>query len=445
MATPTQPQPQPQPHTPPTHVCIVGGGIIGTATAYFLATVYGIRTTIIDRTGTIAPAASGKAGGFLAFDWNDGTATESLTHRSFHLHEVLAQQFTPESIQYRRLSCVAMNIGASRPATTTTSRKLQHIEWASSDVIQNIRTLGTEATIAQVHPKLLCERLWSETQQCVPSCELLRGTVVATLFATNDDQNDDQNEDNDDSSRTTMNAVRGVQLEDGTVVEADAVLYACGPWNVLHRPTTGDLNTVMRGIKYHSLVVPTERVYHQCVFFHGHNGDPEVYVRPDQTAYCTGYPEPPRIVTEMPGDEAIEDHKITTIYTAMQQVTRPATTTRTQSMTDTDALPTTRTQSMTDTDALPEEENDKRPGLKLDDPNAFRQQACYLPITDDGLPIMGELSRHGRRGLYIATGHSCWGILLGPGTGECMASLMATGESTPYVALHEFDPYRFVH
>ena len=418
--TPTQPQTtQLEPHTPPTHVCIVGGGIIGTATAYYLATVYGIRTTIVDRTGTIAPAASGKAGGFLAYDWNDGTATEALTHRSFLLHEGLAQQFTPESIQYRRLSCVAMNIGASRPTTTTTSRKLQHIEWASSDVIQNVRTLGTEATIAQVHPKLLCERLWSETQERVPSCQLLRGSVVATLFATNDDQNDD------DSSRTTVKAVRGVQLEDGTVVEADAVLYACGPWNVLHRPTTGDLNTVMRGIKYHSLVVPTERIYHQCVFFHGHNGDPEVYVRPDQTAYCTGYPEPPRIVTESPGDEAIEDHKISTIYSAIQQVTRLATSTGTDTLQE-------------------DEENDKRPGLKLDDPKAFRQQACYLPSTDDGLPIMGELSRHGHRGLYIATGHSCWGILLGPGTGECMASLMATGETTPYVTLNEFDPYRFV-
>ena len=47
-------------------------------------------------------------------------------------------------------------------------------------------------------------------------------------------------------------------------------------------------------------------------------------------------------------------------------------------------------------------------------------------------------------GLYIATGHSCWGILLGPGTGECMASFIATGQSTPYVPLQAFDPYRFI-
>ena len=441
MSTKTQ---QPH-HRPPNHVCIVGGGIIGTATAYYLSTVYGISCTIVDRTGTIAPAASGKAGGFLAYDWNDGTPTEALTHRSFRLHEELANQFTPESIQYRKLSCVAMNIASSsrQPIEKSSSRKLQNIEWAATDTVQNVRTLGTETTIAQVHPKLLCERLWYETKQCIPSCQLVKGNVVETLYsATKSDRPDDHTNTNESS--ITMNSfVCGVQLDDGTRIDADAVLYACGPWNVFHSKTTGDLQTSMYGVKYHSLIVPTPRIYTQCVFFQGH-GDPEVYVRPDQTAYCTGYPEPARIVTETPGEEAIDDPKIEAIYNAIQQVTHATTT-------------ITAATTAVSTDNGNNDDNNIRnetPGLLLENKNVLIKQACYLPSTDDGIPIMGQLftppyvphplENGSNSGLYIATGHSCWGILLGPGTGECMASFIATGQSTPYVPLQAFDPYRFI-
>ena len=47
-------------------------------------------------------------------------------------------------------------------------------------------------------------------------------------------------------------------------------------------------------------------------------------------------------------------------------------------------------------------------------------------------------------GCYVAAGHSCWGILLGPGTGEAMAELIATGNGrTEHVDLGPFDPARF--
>jgi glycine/D-amino acid oxidase-like deaminating enzyme len=71
-------------------VLICGGGVIGASIAYFLAR-RGIATTVIERTG-IACAASGKAGGFLALDWNDGTPVEQLARRSFALHGQLADE-----------------------------------------------------------------------------------------------------------------------------------------------------------------------------------------------------------------------------------------------------------------------------------------------------------------------------------------------------------------
>jgi glycine/D-amino acid oxidase-like deaminating enzyme len=51
---------------------ICGGGIVGAATAYYLSTLKGVAPTLVER-HEVAGAASGRAGGFLALDWNDGS------------------------------------------------------------------------------------------------------------------------------------------------------------------------------------------------------------------------------------------------------------------------------------------------------------------------------------------------------------------------------------
>src|SRR5215813_9639544 len=71
-------------------VLICGGGVIGVSIAYFLSRRM-IEATVVERTG-LACAASGKSGGFLAFDWCDGTQLEALARRSFALHDRLAQE-----------------------------------------------------------------------------------------------------------------------------------------------------------------------------------------------------------------------------------------------------------------------------------------------------------------------------------------------------------------
>lgn len=66
------------------------------------------------------------------------------------------------------------------------------------------------------------------------------------------------------------------------------------------------------------------------------------------------------------------------------------------------------------------------------------EQACYLPLSSDGLPIIGQL---GAPGVYIATGHSCWGILNGPATGLGLAELIVHGAARS-VDLRAFSPAR---
>jgi glycine/D-amino acid oxidase-like deaminating enzyme len=78
---------------------------------------------------------------------------------------------------------------------------------------------------------------------------------------------------------------------------------------------------------------------------------------------------------------------------------------------------------------------------ELGDAEVLKQQACYLPCSDDGLPVIGRVP--GLQNAYVATGHSCWGILNAPATGEALAELIVHGSSKSS-DLRAFDPARFV-
>ena len=67
------------------------------------------------------------------------------------------------------------------------------------------------------------------------------------------------------------------------------------------------------------------------------------------------------------------------------------------------------------------------------------RQACYRPVTQDGLPLIGAVP--GVDGAYVATGHSVWGILNAPATGEAMAELIARRRGATHRSA-PFDPGR---
>jgi glycine/D-amino acid oxidase-like deaminating enzyme len=67
------------------------------------------------------------------------------------------------------------------------------------------------------------------------------------------------------------------------------------------------------------------------------------------------------------------------------------------------------------------------------------RQACFRPITKDGLPLIGPVA--GVEGAYIAAGHGVWGILNAPATGEAMSELILDGGARS-VDLAAFDPAR---
>ena len=77
----------------------------------------------------------------------------------------------------------------------------------------------------------------------------------------------------------------------------------------------------------------------------------------------------------------------------------------------------------------------KKTSSELGDIPLHTQQSCYLPTTDDGIPLIGEIP--GVKGVFVASGHGCWGILNGPATGEAIAELLVEGKSK-HVNLHVF-------
>lgn len=61
--------------------------------------------------------------------------------------------------------------------------------------------------------------------------------------------------------------------------------------------------------------------------------------------------------------------------------------------------------------------------------------------VEGDLPPISKIAR-ALAGAFIATGHTCWGILNSPGTGAAMAELILDGVAS-VVDLTPFDPARF--
>eukprot|EP00128_Syssomonas_multiformis_P000876 Colp12_sorted_trinity150504_noHs@17238 len=90
-------------------VVIIGAGVVGASTAYFL-TQRGIKPFIVEKTGA-ACGASGKAGGFLAYDWCDSMGLGPFARKSFELHAELADTLGTD-YGYRRVTTSTVNVKA---------------------------------------------------------------------------------------------------------------------------------------------------------------------------------------------------------------------------------------------------------------------------------------------------------------------------------------------
>ena len=187
----------------------------------------------------------------------------------------------------------------------------------------------------------------------------------------------------------------------GETLEGDAIVVAMGPWSVLATQWLS-LPPVF-GMKGHSLVLetgaamPPEALFLEYEENAGSTLSPEIFPRADGTTYVcaissdTPLPADPNFV--VPDDGAIDRLK------ALCNRISPV----------------------------------------LAGSRVLASQACYRPMTQDGLPLIGAIPA--ARGAYVATGHSVWGILNAPATAEAVAELILDG-APKTVDLSPFDPAR---
>ncbi|CAI9110233.1 OLC1v1010226C1 [Oldenlandia corymbosa var. corymbosa] len=372
----------------PKRVVVCGGGVIGVCTAYFLSQK-GASVTLVEKS-SIACAASGKAGGFLALDWCDGGPLSSLARASFNLHRRLSEELNgSQSYGYRPLTTLSLTVSeptsSSGPSHKSPGPKLP--SWVNGPA-KTPRTIGTTQTTAQVHPQLFTRTLLNKAVQ-----DYDLTVVIGKLEAV----------------QVAEGKANAVVLEGGRTLEADAVVLALGPWT----SKLPLLSSVFRvyGTKAHSIVLepndPDAITPHALFLSYlpaqgGKPLDPEVYPRPTGEVYICGMSAEDEVPDDPESIEPVAD-SISVLKTVAKNVSS----------------------------YLSEEEGGAR---------VKAEQACFLPSTDDGIPVIGEVP--GVNGCFVATGHSCWGILNGPATGAAVAELVLDGQSS-IVDLTPFSPSRF--
>ena len=237
--------------------------------------------------------------------------------------------------------------------------------------------LGSTETTAQIHPARFTSALVEAAR--ARGCALRIGVVEDVV--------------------RREGVACGVRV-DGDALDADAVVLALGPWT---GRLAGRLTLpAVRGLKGYSVTLTGADVPAHALFLDYRTADgralePEIFPRPDGEVYVCG------MADLQPLPESAEGVKIDDA--ACETLARAA----------------------------------GRVSTTLAAARIERRQACYRPVTDDGLPLIGRVP--GLAGCYVATGHGPWGMLNAPATGSVLAELIADGAASS-LDLEPFDPRR---
>ena len=323
----------------------------------------------------VAAAASGKAGGFLALDWCAGCPLDALARRSFALHAELPGEIAGDW-GYRRMTAYSGFVVPEADAWRHVPAKLA---WLSDGVIIASQ-LGTPETTAIVHPRKFTTAIMSAAQG--QGTELRRGQITGMV------------------RRADGSVVSGVEV-DGGVIEADAVVVAMGPWSLLAAQWM--VLPAVFGQRSPSLVydtgtnVPADALFLEVQEESGAVVTVEVFPRADGSTLITAFSDQAALPLD-PAAVAPDTRAIDRLQAICERLS-----------------PLFRAEKI------------------------IARQACFRPVTQDGLPLIGKVA--GSQGAYVASGHNVWGILNAPATGEALAELIADGVART-TDLTPFDPVR---
>lgn len=251
------------------------------------------------------------------------------------------------------------------------------LDWLSEGVMIAGR-IGTPDTTAIVHPRKFTAGMMAAAERL--GAEFRRGRITGII-------------------RHADGKAQGVEV-DGNVIEAEAVVIAMGPWSLLAAGWM-DLPVVF-GQRSPSMVyatgsdVPAHALFLEYQDEREGSLTVEVFPRADGSTHVTAFSGQPPLPLD-PTVITAEADEIARLMAICERLS---------------------------------------PAFRAE--RIIARQACFRPVTQDGLPLIGNVARS--EGVYVATGHNVWGILNAPATGEALAELIAG--QRPHVDLSPFDPKR---
>ncbi|KAF5211853.1 Putative oxidoreductase [Clavispora lusitaniae] len=402
------------------HIIIVGAGIIGICTAYYLVkhpkfdpAKYHISIVESKR---VAGGASGKAGGLLAL-W---AFPQQLVPLSFQLHQELSDLYDGETEwDYRRLTTVSLEgdishvseqgehdsdgdsthsheSGTGRPAppkkTSTATKTLDtrklpsDLNWITEENITSCSSLGGKDTTAQVQPYRFTNFILKKAvEEAGDAIELILGKVSRILYSM-----DTGVATGITYEPTSVKTTQAQTEKRNVTLKGDQIVLAVGPWTSKILP-----DCPISGLRAHSITIAPhndQNVSPYAIFTEFKTGpysytSPEIYARKDEVFVC-GEGDSAVDVPETTDDVEVVKSKCDELF---RQVGRMS------------------------------------PLLRKG--RILKRQACYLPVLDvpsSSGPLIGETNVEN---LFLCSGHSCWGINNAPGSGKVMSELLLDGKA----------------
>lgn len=398
------------------HIIIVGAGIIGVCTAYYLVKhpkfdpqKYHISLVESKR---VAGGASGKAGGLLAL-W---AFPQQLVPLSFQLHQELSDLYDGENVwDYRRLTTVFIegditgfipeedesNSESEKQVTQSAlpdtefppkktskvtrqrdSKKLPtDLNWITEQFVNLCSSLGGKDTTAQVHPYRFTNFILKKAvEDSNGALELILGKVNKILYLM----------DTGVATGITYEPTSAKKdVHEPVSLKGDQIVLSVGPWTSKILP-----DCPISGLRAHSITIAPhndQRVSPYAIFTEYKVGNkyvsPEIYARKDEVFVC-GEGDSAVDVPETTDDVEVVKSKCDDLFSQVSKMS-----------------------SML------------RKGRIL------KRQACYLPVLDvpsSSGPLIGETNVDN---LFLCSGHSCWGINNAPGSGKVMSELLLDGKA----------------
>ena len=363
-------------------VVIIGGGIVGVSTAYFLGKA-GVGSTIIERDSVGSHASGFAYGGVGAMGGigNPGPLAP-IAAEGMRIHVELSESLREDTginteFRYRPSLSLAFTDGEIRNGEA-------HVKWINGHDDYNGRWLDAAAA-REIEPRISEQVRGASYMEGGADVEPYRFSLALAQAA--EGLGAKLRHGTVSGLRRESGRVKAVVLESGDV-PCDAVVLAMGPWSGLASDWLGTPIKV-RPLKGQIIRLRAPGPPLRC-----------------SVGWAGGYAttKPDGLVWAGTTEEDVGFDENTT----------------------TDAR-----------DSIMGSLVKMLPALA--DAQLVQQTACLRPLSEDGLLVLGPVP--GWEGVYVATGGARTGISLGPAMGRIAADLVINGSSD--VPIGAFDPARF--